>query len=221
MCPVTDTVLSGNSSEVKVRILCKVRSFGFQEWSMVVNDLPATAAILHRSLHWDRCTHSYTHPQGLCVYGHTHDQGANVHTWSHIPCIDEHTYAHTHINSLWVSDLICTYLHTHTLGQLLIDLHMHTPTHTPWRSTEWWTAVLMCSDRLGCFLSFPLAFPPSGDTHRCLGERDPPPAGAFGGSWWKREGGDRDGNRGTSCFLSVTHSTVWTPLTLSDMSDIQ
>ena len=58
------------------------------------------------------------------------DQGANVHTWSHTPCVDEQTYAHTHIHSLWVSDLICTYLHTHTLGQLLIDLYMHIHTHT-------------------------------------------------------------------------------------------
>lgn len=67
----------------------------------------------------DHCTEidTHTHTHTLKVYVFTDtlthwDQGANVHTWAHTPCIDEQTYAHTHIHSLWVSDLICTYLLT-------------------------------------------------------------------------------------------------------------
>lgn len=87
-----------------------IRSLGF--WSQ---GLSVTYQLLQLS-HTDHCTDTDSHTHTLEVYVFMDtltlwDQGANIHTWSHALCIDEQAYAHTHIHSLWVSDLICTYLH--------------------------------------------------------------------------------------------------------------
>ena len=67
----------------------------------------------------------------------------------------------------------------------------------------------MCSDRIGCLLSFPLAFPPSGDTHRCLGERDPASCrrvrGAAGETGTIETMGGKANSSGTSCFCQRPH----------------
>lgn len=146
--------------------------------SRIVSDLPATtASYTDHCTDIDSCTLIDTPSRSMCLRTHSL-AGIEALIYTHgVTHIDERAYAHIH--SSWVSDLICTF--SHTLKPAAVDRHIREHANTPRRSAPWWTAALMRSDRIGCFLSFPLAFPPSGDTHRCLGERDPASCGCVQG----------------------------------------
>lgn len=146
-------------------------------------------SFLYRSLHWYRQSHTLIHTPSRSMCLQTHSLAGikaliYTHGLTHPALMIEHMHTHTLPVGQWLNMHILAHTRTHCC---LIDTHAHSRTH-PRRSAQWWTAVLMCSDRIGCFLSFPLAFPPSGDTHRCLGERDPASCGRvrWGG------GDDRD-----------------------------
>lgn len=171
-------------------------------------------SFLYRSLHWYRQSHTLIHTPSRSMCLRTHSLAGikaliYTHGLTHPALMIEHMHTHTLPVGQWLNMHILAHTRTHCC---LIDTHAHSRTH-PRRSAQWWTAVLMCSDRIGCFLSFPLAFPPSGDTHRCLGERDPASCGRvrWGG------GGTTETTSeewGTSCFPAV-----WTPplVTLRDI----